>query len=60
MSFLEWIEQNAKDGKDIDETLLKDFHLSEIDSYFPEANLTMEIRRLEYLECKKLFQVGGP
>ena len=55
MSFLEWIDINKRDDRDINEELFKDFELSNVIESFPEANLEMEIRRLEYEYCKTLY-----
>jgi hypothetical protein len=56
MSFLEWIEANAKDDnhryqyeKD------KSVYLDAVGDFFPEAGIELEIRRLEYEHCKSLY-----
>ena len=55
MSFLDWIDKNKRDDKDLNEELFKDFDLNKVAEAFPEANLITEIRRLEYEECKSLY-----
>jgi len=60
MSFLEWIDKNVADDDHLYEFKKitytdKSAYLDMIDESFPDANLSMEIRRLEYLECKKLY-----
>lgn len=60
MSFLEWMDKNVADDNhkfNFKEMPLDDrsAYVEQIDYYFPEANLTTEIRRLEYEECKKLY-----
>ena len=56
MSFLEYIENNCKDDnhryqyeKD------KSIYFNKIIEFFPESNLEMEIRRMEYEYCKSLY-----
>lgn len=56
MSFLEWIEANAKDDnhryayeKD------KSVYVDKADEFFPEAGLELKVRELEYEHCKKLY-----
>lgn len=53
MTFLKWIEKNALDKEyDFEK---KEFYLPKIIETFPESNLEMEIRRVEYEYCKKLY-----
>jgi hypothetical protein len=55
MSFLEWIDDNVADSeheKNIDLTI---FDFKYINNFFPEANLEVEIRRVEYEYCKSLY-----
>jgi hypothetical protein len=56
MSFLEYIDKNCKDDnhrypyeKD------KSVYLKQVDDFFPEANIELEIRRMEYEYCKNLY-----
>jgi hypothetical protein len=56
MSFLEYIEANCKDDnhryqyeKD------KSIYVDRVAEFFPESNIEMEIRRMEYEECKALY-----
>lgn len=56
MSFLEYIDKNVRDddhryhyNKD------KTFYVSSANEFFPEANLELEIRRMEYEHCKNLY-----
>lgn len=56
MSFLEYIEANCKDDnhryqyeKD------KSVYVDKVAEFFPESNIEMEIRRMEYEECKGLY-----
>jgi len=56
MSFLEWIDNNVADDKhEYQFAEDKTIHLFAINNAFPDANLVTEIRRLEYLECRKLY-----
>lgn len=51
--FLDWIDKNAKDREyNFGD---KDCYLPKIMEVFPEANLKMEIRRVEYEHCKVLY-----
>lgn len=56
MSFLEWITENVSDKaheyKFVED---KSSYFTLIDKFFPEANMITEVRRLEYLECRKLY-----
>jgi hypothetical protein len=56
MSFLEYIDKNCKDDnhrypyeKD------KSVYLKQVADFFPEANIELEIRRMEYEYCKNLY-----
>lgn len=56
MSFLEYIEANCKDDnhryqyeKD------KSVYVDKVAEFFPESNIEMEIRRMEYEHCKGLY-----
>jgi hypothetical protein len=54
--FLKWIDENVRDDAhnyqtEKDKTLYYDM----INEAFPEANLQMEVRRLEYEYCKELY-----
>jgi len=56
MSFLDYIDKNCKDDdhrypyeKD------KSVYIDMLAELFPESNITMEIRRMEYEECKSLY-----
>jgi hypothetical protein len=55
-SFLEWMGENVADEnheyKFFDD---KTSYFIMIDDAFPEANIVTEVRRLEYLECRKLY-----
>jgi hypothetical protein len=56
MSFLEYIENNCKDSDhqyqyDKD----KSVYVDKAAEFFPESNLVMEIRRMEFEECKSLY-----
>ena len=55
-SFLEWIDENVADEnheyKFVDD---KTSYFIMIDDAFAEANIVTEVRRLEYLECRKLY-----
>lgn len=56
MTFLEWMEENVADEKheykfEEDKTA----YFIKINNSFPEANLITQVRRLEYLECRKLY-----
>lgn len=55
-SFLTWIAENVAD-ENHEYKFEKDStaYFIKIDDYFPEANLITEVRRLEYLECRKLY-----
>lgn len=53
MTFLEWIDKNAKDREyDFED---KECYLPKIIEAFPEANLELEIREAEYKHCRKLL-----
>lgn len=56
MSFLEWMAENVADEnheyKFADD---KTSYFIMINDFFPEANIITEVRRLEYLECRKLY-----
>lgn len=56
MSFLEYIDKNCKDDNhrypyDKD----KSVYLKQVADFFPEANIELEIRRMEYEYCKNLY-----
>jgi hypothetical protein len=56
MSFLEYIDKNCKDDNhrypyEKDKTV----YLKQIADFFPEANIELEIRRMEYEYCKNLY-----
>lgn len=54
MSLLEWIDDNAADRVyEFDKD--KSNYLVKAEAMFPESNLKMEIRRLEYEHCKKEY-----
>lgn len=56
MSFLEYIEANCKDDDhryQYEED--KSVYVDKVAEFFPEAGIQMEIRRMEYEECKTLF-----
>lgn len=56
MSFLEWIENNAKDDNHKYEYKKdKTEYYDMISDAFPEANLKREVRRLEYEHCRTLY-----
>ena len=56
MSFLEWIDKNAKDDNHRYQYKAdKSEYIDEVAAYFPEAKLITEIRRFEYEECRKLY-----
>ena len=55
-SFLEWMEENVADDNHAYKFAEdKTSYFIKIDDSFPEANIVTEVRRLEYLECKKLY-----
>jgi hypothetical protein len=56
MSFLEYIEANCKDDNhryqyEKDKTV----YVNKVAEFFPESGIQMEIRRMEYEECKALY-----
>ncbi len=56
MSFLEWIDANVADEKhEYQFAEDKATYFVAIYEAFPEADLVTEYRRLEYLECRKLY-----
>lgn len=55
MNFLEWMAENAADKYHEYKFADKEYYLTIADNTFPEANITREIRKLEYEVCKKLY-----
>lgn len=56
MSFLEWIDNNVADDKhEYQFAEDKTSYFLTINDTFPEADLVTQVRRLEYLECRKLY-----
>ena len=55
-AFLDWMDENVADEnhecKFADD---KTSYFTMVNDYFPEANIITEVRRLEYLECRKLY-----
>lgn len=56
MSFLEWMDKNVAD-ENHEYKFAEDSttYFTMINNFFPEANIITEVRRLEYLECRKLY-----
>lgn len=55
-SFLKWIDENVRDDEHAYQSLSdKTEYYKMIDEFFPEANLFLEIRRVEYEYCKSLY-----
>lgn len=56
MAFLTWIEQHASTpNHEYAVYDNKTLYYNEIDKFFPEANLTVGMRRLEYEVCRDLY-----
>jgi len=56
MSFLEWIEANAKnDNHRYQYNKDKSVYVEAAAKFFPEAGVELEIRRFEYEHCKDLY-----
>lgn len=56
MAFLEYIEANCKDDNHRYEYQKdKSVYLDKVAEFFPESNIQMEIRRMEYEECKERY-----
>lgn len=56
MSFLEWIDKNAKDdAHKYPYNTDKSVYIDMIDEGFPEAQLDLAIKSLEYNHCKSLY-----
>jgi hypothetical protein len=56
IAFLDWVEENVADEEhEFQFSEDKSRYLERINLFFPEAELETNIRRLEYLECKKLY-----
>jgi hypothetical protein len=55
MSFLDWISKKAFDENQEKNIDLTKYDFKYIDQFFPEAKLTLEIRRLEYEHYKKKY-----
>lgn len=55
-SFLEWMAEHVADeNHEYKFAEDKTSYFVMIDDFFPEANIVTEVRRLEYLECRKLY-----
>lgn len=55
-SFLEWMEENVADDNHAYKFAEdKTAYFIKINDSFPEANIVTAVRKLEYLECKKLY-----
>lgn len=56
MTFLEWMAENVADeNHEFKFAEDKTSYFIMINDFFPEANIITEVRRLEYLECRKLY-----
>jgi len=56
MTFLDWMDKNVADeNHEYQFAENKDEYFNLIDKTFPEADLVVGVRRLEYLECRKLY-----
>jgi len=55
MSFLEWMDANVGDEKHEKKIDFKIFGFKYINDFFPESNLMLELKRLEYEYCKSLY-----
>lgn len=56
MSFLEWIDEHVADDKHEHQFAEdKTSYFLTINDTFPEADLITQVRRLEYLHCRKLY-----
>ena len=54
--FLKWIDENVRDDAHNYQTEKdKTLYYDKINEAFPEANLQMEVRRLEYEYCRELY-----
>jgi hypothetical protein len=55
-SFLKWIDENVADeSHEYQFALDKSRYFNGVNCYFPEANLVLRCRELEYLECRQLY-----
>ena len=55
-TFLDWMSEHVADeNHEYNFAEDKTSYFVMINNFFPEANIPTEVRRLEYLECKKLY-----
>jgi hypothetical protein len=56
MSFLDWMDENVSDeNHEYNFAEDKTSYFVMINDAFPEADIVTQVRRLEYLECRKLY-----
>lgn len=55
MSFLDWMLENASDEQHEKKIDLSIYNFKYISDFFPEANLVLEVRRLEYEHSKAKY-----
>jgi hypothetical protein len=55
LAFLEWIPQYASINKHEELINLEPYDFHYINNFFPEANLVLEFRRVEYEHCRELY-----
>lgn len=56
MTFLEWMDKNVADeNHEFQFEEDKSLYFDDINKTFPEGDIITQVRRLEYLECRKLY-----